>query len=95
MSPKFEFDDGFNIETGGPVIVNPAGGANDGEDDDPDVFLPEGTPKRAIEEITEAAGQLRAVSLKEGEPASNLLVNGVEQPSVVIPLGHNVVVHSD
>ncbi|MBU1326661.1 hypothetical protein KKB64_03975 [Patescibacteria group bacterium] len=94
MTPRFEFADGHSIGTGGPVFVNPAGGENDGKDDDTDVFLPEGTPMRAIEEITDAAEQLRVVSLKEGELSSDLIVNGAEQRSVVIPLGHNVVVHS-
>jgi len=94
MSPKFEFDEGQSIEIDGTVIVNPAGGVNDGEDDDTDVFLPQGTLQKAVEEITDLADSLRSVSLKSGEPPENLLVNGIEHPSVVIPLGHNVVVHS-
>ena len=66
MSPKFEFDEGQSIEIDGTVIVNPAGGVNDGEDDDTDVFLPQGTLQKAVEEITDLADSLRSVSLKSG-----------------------------
>ena len=93
MAPVFEFDDHHNIEIPGTVIVNPADGVNDANGNT-DIFLPTGTPVRAVETITEDSEQIRAVSLKEGEPSSNLLVNGEEKPSVIIPLGHDVVVHS-
>jgi hypothetical protein len=92
MTPVFEFDDHHNIEITGTVIVNPADGANDANGNT-DIFLPEGTPVGAVETITEDSEHIRGVSLKEGEPSSNLLVNGEEQPSVIIPLGHDVVVH--
>ena len=90
MSPKFEFDDGFNIEIGGPVHIYPACG----EGKNTNLYLTQGTPIRAVEEIIDGASQLRAVSLKAEEPSSNLIVNGEEKPSVLIPLGHDVVVHS-
>ena len=93
MAPTFEFDDGHPMYVSGAVIVNTAGGDHDANNDT-DVFLPGGTPSRAVEAITEASDQLRSVVLKEGEPSTNLMVNGVEQPSVTIPLGHDVVVHS-
>lgn len=92
MSPKFEFDD-FYIVTAGPVIVNPAGGDHDANNNT-DVFLPRGTAEGVVEKITDAGEQLKTVSLISGESSSKLIVNGEEQPSVAISEGYPVVVHS-
>lgn len=81
MVPRFDFDNRPSIDVSGTVQINVAESSSD-IDHVTDIFLPTGVSSQEVQELTDNANHITAVSLLPGERPENLLVNDMERQSI-------------
>jgi len=93
MPPVVEFSNGTKLSIVGRITVNLANGINDSFAGDTDLFLPGTTPANKVNTLLAQSGEIKRVTLAEGESPSDLIVDSEESRGADIPKGE-VVVHT-